>query len=154
MYLSKLAVCGIATLAMLFVYLLSTCATGTILWGFDPHGIATISNALALILGESLLMLAFTSVFVAISMFFRGNGTSIAINISLLILIPYLFALLDFVFGGIITLSDYWINESVGALATLAPVSGAVLQGVVVALCYLVGGTLVGSILFKRKDIR
>ena len=154
MYLSKLAVCGIATLAMFVAYILSACITGTILWGFDLHNIAAISNVLPLILGEGLLMLAFSSVFVAFSMFFRGNGTSIAINISILIFMPYLLAILNFLSGEGITLSNYWINDNVGAIATLTPASGVVLQGVIVALCYLVGGTIVGSVLFKKKDIR
>jgi ABC-type transport system involved in multi-copper enzyme maturation permease subunit len=154
MYLSKLTVCGLASLAMFAVYILSACITGTVLWGFDPHTIATISNVLTLILGEGLLMLAFTSVFVVFSMFLRGNGSAIATNISILILVPYLLAILDFLSGESITLSNYWINEHVGALATLTPAGGAVLQGIIVALCYLAGGTIVGSALFKEKDIK
>lgn len=154
MYLSKLAVCGKASLVMYVCYILSACIAGTILWGFDPHNIATIANVLTLILVEGLLILALTSVFVAISMFLRGNGSSIATNICILILVPSFLPIFDFAFGGRISLSNYWINDNVGAIATLTPASGAVLQGIIVGLCYLVGGTIVGSVLFKKIDIK
>jgi hypothetical protein len=50
-------------------------------------------------------------------------------------------------------LENYWISTHITALASLTPESGTVLQGVIVGQCYLAGGIIVGSVLFKKVDI-
>lgn len=153
-YLSKLAVCGVAVLAMYVVNVAISLIVGTMLWGFDPYGVATVSNVTTLLLGEGLLLLAYTSVFVLVSMWLRSIGASIAVNICAVSLFPTLLMAINYIIGDSISLSNYWISGNVSALATLTPESGAVLLGVIVGLCYLVGGTIAGSVLFKKIDIK
>ncbi|RCX12954.1 hypothetical protein DFR58_11910 [Anaerobacterium chartisolvens] len=153
-YLSKIVVCGMAVLTMYVVNFAFSCITGTILWGFDPYGVATFSNLAAMLLGEGLLLLAYSSIFVFVSMWLRSIVASIAVNICAVSLFPTLLMAVNYVIGDNVTLSNYWISGNITALASLAPESGAVLQGIIVGLCYLLGGTIIGSILFKKQDIK
>jgi ABC-2 type transport system permease protein len=153
-YLSKLVSCGTAVLTMYVAYVALSCIMGTILWGFDPHGIASFPNMAAMILGEGLLMLAYTSVFLLVSMWLRSSGASIAVNISIVSFLPIFLRAISFIFGGGIMLENYWISVNITALASLTQENDVVLQGVIVGLCYLASGTIVGSVLFKKIDIK
>ncbi|MDR1159438.1 MAG: ABC transporter permease [Syntrophomonadaceae bacterium] len=153
-YVSKLAVCGVAVLMMYGVYVALLGIMGTVLGGFDPQGVAAFSNTTAMILGEGLLMLAYAAVFILVSMCLRGVGASIAVNLCIESFLPIILRASSFIIGGDIMLENYWISTHITALAALTPESGAVLRGILVGLCYVAGGTLVGSILFKRQDIK
>jgi hypothetical protein len=106
-----------------------------------------------MILGEGLLMLAYSAVFVLVSMQTRNAAMSIAANICRVSFLPTILRASSFIFGGGIMLENYWISTHIAALASLTPESGAVLQGVIIGLCYLAVGTIAGSVLFKRQDI-
>jgi ABC-2 type transport system permease protein len=153
-YLSKLAVCGAAVLAIYVVHIAISCALGTALWGFDPSGTATISGVVTMLLGEGLQLLAYSSVFVLILMWLRSNGVSIAVNICAASVLPAILMVIDFMLIDVISLSSYWVSGNISALATLTPENGAVLHGIIVGLCYVLGGTAIGSILFKKRDIK
>lgn len=153
-YLSKLFVCSMAVLMMYIAHVVSAFVTGTLLWGFDPYGVATFSNVATIILSEGLLLIAYSSVFIFTSMWLRSVGASIAVNICMVSLLPTFLMAINYIIGDSITLSNYWISGNIIALASLAPESGAVLLGIIVGLCYLVGGTIVGNVLFKKVDIK
>ncbi|MFP3153917.1 ABC transporter permease [Lachnospiraceae bacterium ZAX-1] len=153
-YLSKFMVCGVAVMAMYLVNIVLACAIGSAIWGFDPTGLATAGNIATMVLGEALLLLAYTSLFVLLSMWLRSNGVSIAVNICVVSLFSTILMLTTFITGDSITLANYWISGNVSALATIAPENGAVMQGLIVGLCYLIGGTVLGSVLFKKQDIK
>jgi ABC-2 type transport system permease protein len=153
-YLSKLAVSGVAVLAIYLVNVAISLALGTALWGFDPSGAASISGVVTMVLGEGLLMLAYTSLFVLISMWLRSNGASIAVAICAASVLPTILMAVDFMLVDVISLSSLWISGNVSALASISPESGAVMQGVIVGLCYLIGGTALGSALFRKQDIK
>jgi ABC-type transport system involved in multi-copper enzyme maturation permease subunit len=154
MYLSKLFACCIAVLAMYIVHVAATCSVGSLMWGFDPYGVATFANVAAMILNEGLLLLAYTSVFVLISIWLRSNGASLAVNICAVSIIPTLLIASNYIVGDSITLSNVWISGSISNLATLTPESGNVLLGVTVGVCYLLGGAIAGSTLFNKMDIK
>ncbi|GHU34888.1 lantibiotic ABC transporter permease [Spirochaetia bacterium] len=153
-YLSKFFVCGVAVMAMYIVNTALACAIGSIIWGFDPTGLATAGSIATMLLSEALLLLAYTSVFVLVSMWLRSNGASIAVNICVVSLFSTILMLTTFITGDSITLANYWISGNVSALASIAPESGAVLQGVIVGFCYLIGGAVLGTLLFKKQDIK
>ncbi|GHV07474.1 hypothetical protein FACS189485_17890 [Spirochaetia bacterium] len=158
-YLSKLAVSGAAVLAIYVVHAAVSLALGTALWGFDPSGGAAVSavaiyGAVTMLLGEGLLLLAYTSVFVLVSMWLRSNGASIAVSICAASVLPTILMTIDFILEDVISLSSFWISGNVSALASITPESGAVLQGLIVGFCYLTGGTVLGSLLFKKQDIK
>jgi ABC-2 type transport system permease protein len=154
-YLSKLTACGAAILTMYAAQIVLSYITGTILWGFDPQGVATITNMSTMLAGVGLLLLAYLSVFVFISIWLRSAAASIAVNLCIVFLLPIFLKAISFIIGdGSIQPEDYWISANITALATLTPQSGAVLQGVIVGLCYLTGATIIGNILFKRQDIK
>ncbi|GHV27958.1 hypothetical protein FACS18948_6220 [Clostridia bacterium] len=153
-YLSKLLVSGVAVLAIYFVHIAISLTLGTALWGFDPSGTTAVSNVVTMILGEGLLLLAYTSLFVLASTWLRGIGASVAVTVCATSILPPILMAIDFMLIDVITLSNFWISGHVSALATVTPESGAVLQAVIVGLCYLVGGTVLGSVLFKKQDIK
>jgi ABC-type transport system involved in multi-copper enzyme maturation permease subunit len=154
LYLSKLAVCGMAALVLLIGFMASACVTGTISLGFDPLGVATFSNVATMVFSELLLMLGLASVSVFFSIWLRNFGASIVASILMVALLPMILPVFDYFLGGGVMLSNYWIPDNITALATLVPASGAVLRGVIVALCYLVGGTILGCVLLKKQDIK
>ncbi|GHU16086.1 hypothetical protein FACS1894163_04800 [Spirochaetia bacterium] len=153
-YLSKLAVSGAAVLAIYAIHIAVALALGTALWGFDPSGGAAVSGVITMLLGEGLLLLAYTSVFVLVSMWLRSNGASVAVAICAASVLPTILMTIDFILEDVISLSSFWISGNVSALASITPESGAVLQGLIVGFCYLVGGTVLGSLLFKKQDIK
>jgi ABC-2 type transport system permease protein len=153
-YLAKFLVCGTAVMAMYIVNTALACAIGSALWGFDPTGLATAGSIATMLLSEGLLLLAYTSVFVFLAMWLRSNGASIAVNICVVSLFSTILMLTSFITGDSVTLANYWISGNVSALASITPENGAVLQGVIVGFCYLIGGTVLGSLLFKKQDIK
>jgi ABC-type transport system involved in multi-copper enzyme maturation permease subunit len=153
-YLLKLVVCSAAILTMYAAFTALLGIMGTMLWGFDPQGVVSFFNMAAMLLGEGLLMLAHSAVFLLVSMWIRNASISIAVNICIVSFLPTFLRSSSFIFGGGIMLENYWISTHITALASLTPESGAVLQGIIAGLCYLAGGTIVGSVLFKKIDIK
>jgi ABC-2 type transport system permease protein len=153
-YLSKFLACAAAALAIYFVHAAVSLALGTALWGFGPSGAAAVSGVAAMALGEGLLLLAYTSAFVFISMWLRSSGASIAATVCSTSVLPTVLMAVDFMLIDVISLSSFWISGPVSAIATTAPESGAMLQAVAVGLCYLFGSAAIGSALFKRQDIK
>ena len=152
-YLSKLNVCGIAILTMLAVYILVSCTVGSLLWGFDPYSIATFSNIAIMLLGIGLLMLAYSSIFVFISMWLRNIGAAVAVNVGMVFLLSSVLMAINNIIGDSLTVSDYWLTDNITALASLSPENGIFQRGMIVGLYYLVGSTVLGCILFKTQDI-
>lgn len=153
-YLSKLAVCSVAVLSMFIVYIAAACIGGTLMWGFDPNGVFSFGGFITMLGTQMLLTLAYTAVFVAVGMVFKSNGSSIAINIVAVTLLPTLLMALNLIVGNNIDFANYWISGNVSALATLSPASSDVLRGVIVGAVYLVGMTILGGRLFQTQDVK
>jgi ABC-2 type transport system permease protein len=153
-YLSKFFVCSFAVMVMYLVNIALACAIGSFIWGFDPTGLASARSIAAMVLSEGLLLLAYTSLFVLLSMWLRSNGASIAANICLVSLFSTILMLTTFITGDSFSLANYWISGNMSALATITPESGAMMQGIIVGLGYLTFGTVFGSALFKKQDIK
>lgn len=153
-FLSKFVVSSCAALVMLFAFILTLIATGTIVWGFDTGGILTFSGILGLVSMQSLLIIAFAAFFTFVSMTMRSNGGAIATNIICVTMASTLLGAISMLFGGSIDLSQYWLSDTVSKLATLTPVSGDVTQGVLIALGWIIASLLVGTILFKKQDVK
>jgi ABC-2 type transport system permease protein len=153
-YLAKFIASAAAGVMMLVVFLAAGCVAGTILWGFDPNGIAGFGNILRLFLDQGLLIISYAAVFVFVAMTLRSGGASIGVNICVVMLFTTLLQAVSLLFGGKIDLSSFWIAESVTRLATLSPVGSDVMRGVVVAVAYTVAATAGGCALFQKQDIK
>ena len=153
-FFSKFIVCGSASLVMLFAFILSLLATGTIIWGFDPSGSATLTGIIGMVLLQSLLIVAFTALFVFVSMTMRSNGGAIATNIICVTMASTLLGAISMLFGGSIDLSHYWLSYSVSTLATLAPATSDVVHGILVALGWGIASLSLGTVLFKKQDVK
>ena len=153
-YTAKLITCAAAALLMLVAYMVVGCLTGTILWGFDPNGIASLGGMITLFLDQALLIIAYTAVFVFVAMSLRSNGTSIGVNICVVMLVATLLQAINLLFGGSVNLSNFWISGNISKLATLSPAGSDVVRGIVVAVVYTIAATLAGNALFKKQDIK
>jgi ABC-2 type transport system permease protein len=154
LYLSKLAVSGLAVLMLFAAAIGAFCIMGAILFRFDSTGMATAANVTAMLLSESLLMLAYTSLFVFFSLWLRNSAAAVVANIAMVNFMNTALLMISYAIGGDVMLSDYWIAGNIASLATLFPESGTLSRGLIVGLCYLAGGTLLGSILFRNQDIK
>lgn len=153
-FLSKFIVCGCASLVMLFMFILTSLITGSIIWGFDPNGIVTLSGMLGMVLTQSLLTIAYVALFTFISMSMRGAGGAIATNIVCVTMASTLLSAISMLFGGKIDLSNYWIGGAVSKLATITPASGDITLGIVIALVWGIASMLIGTTLFKKQDVK
>jgi len=151
-FFSKFIVCSCAALGMLFAFMLALVASGAIVWG--SFGIATFLGMLSMIWLQALLIIAFTALFTFISMSMRSSGGAIATNIICVTMASTLLSAISMLFGGSINLSDYWLSSSVSKLATLAPASGDVVTGILVAAGWGIASLLVGTTLFKKLDVK
>lgn len=153
-YFAKFITSAVAAIIMLVAYMAVGCIAGTIMWGFDPNGIASFGNLITLFLDQALLILAYTAVFVFVAMSLRSNGASIGVNICVVMLVATLLQAVSLLFGGSVNLADFWISGNLSKLATLSPAGSDVTRGVIVAVVYAVAATLAGSALFKKQDIK
>ena len=153
-YFSKLLTCGVAALVMQLMFMLAALAMGSIIWGFDPQGVVTAGGILGMMSMQLLLTLAFSALFTFVSMSVRAGGGSIAINIVCVTMVSTLLSALSMLFGGGIDLNNYWIGESVSKLATIAPVSGDIVNGILIALAWGTASILAGTMLFRKQDVK
>ena len=153
-YLAKLITSVVASMCLLAVYMLAGLLTGTALWGFDPHGVASVGSLLTLFLTQTLLIISYTSIFVFVAMSLRNNGASIGANISIVLMGTFVVQAVSLLFHTKINLMNYWISECITQLATLNPVSADVTRGIIVAVGYTLLATVLGSILFNKQDIK
>jgi len=153
-FLSKFIVCGAAAVIMQILFITALIATGSIIWGYDPHGVATFGNLIVVILSQLLVIIGFAAIFTFTSTAIRANGGSITVNILCSTVISNLFSVLGLLFGLKIAVNDYWIGGVVSKLATVTPASGDVVRGIIVALAWGIGSLLLGTVLFKKQDVK
>jgi len=152
-FFSKFIVCGLAAVIMQTLFISALLTAGSIVWGFDPHGLSTPGSLLSVILSQMLAILSFAALFTFISTAMRSNGGSIATNIICSTMVSMLFTALSMLFGGNIVLNDYWIGGVVSKLATVTPASGDVAHGIIVTAAWGIASVLVGTTLFNKMDV-
>jgi len=99
-------------------------------------------------------LLAYSSLFALISVWLRNIGATVAVNVGSVFLLSTLLMATNYITGGSLTLSDYWLTENITVLASLTPDIDDLLRAVIVGLSYIVVSAIVGSILFKTQDIK
>jgi ABC-type transport system involved in multi-copper enzyme maturation permease subunit len=152
-FFSKFLVCSAAALVMLAVFMSTTLISGTMMWGFDPNGIATVSGIVGMISMQTLLAIAFVALFVFITMALRGGGGSIAVCVISVTIMPTILGAINMLAGNAIDLEKYWLGESVTNLATVTPVSADISLGIIVAIVWGIAALYAGTILFRRADV-
>jgi len=153
-FFSKFLVCSSAALVMLFMFIIAILTAGSIVWGYDINGIATFSSMLGMVSLQSLVIVAYTALFTFVSMTIRANGGAIATNIICTMMASTLLGAISMLFGGNINLSDYWLEWAASKLATLTPASGDVMQGIIIAVAWGIASILIGTVLFKKQDVK
>lgn len=155
LFLSKYLASAAAVTVMYLVYIPVALSAGTVFLGFDPYGVFQIGTFGGMFLGTWLLLMAYSAVFTAIGMTLRTGGAAIATNICLVSIVPTLLSALDFLFSSFgIKVSRIWIGEHMASVATMAPVKGTMLIGIVVGLSWLAAALGGGTFFFKKQDIK
>jgi len=150
-FFSKFIICSGAALVMLFLFIAALLTVGSIVWGF---GTATFTGVFGLVFLQALIVIAYTALFVFISMTMRGTGGAIATNIISVTMTSTLLGAISMLFGGSFNLSDYWLDWGVSKFAVLSPPSGDIVQGILIALGWGIASLTVGTILFKKQDVK
>ena len=153
-FLSKFLVCGTAAVIMQLLFVVALITAGSIAWGYDPHGVASLGGLISVILSQLFVIIGFTALFTFISTSIRANGGSIAVNILCSTVISSLFSALALLFGIKIAVNDYWIGGVVSKLASVTPVTGDVTHGLIVVAVWGIASIIGGIALFKKMDVK
>ena len=152
-FFSKFITTIVASLIMLTAFVLGVIITGTVLWGFDPNNQITILGFIIMLSLQSLTIIAFAALFTFTSMTLRGTGGAVAANVISVTMASTLFTAVSLLLPGDFNLSDYWLEWGVSNLATYAPASADVIQGIIIAVIWGVMSLVVGAMLFNKQDI-
>lgn len=153
-FLSKLVVCGTASIFMMFVLMSASLLIGTIRWGLDSYGIAGFSGIGSMILTQSLLMCAYAALFTCVAITMRSAG-AIAVNVLSILLVPNLLEpFTEMIFKDGTNLIDFWIGKAVLNVSTVTPLSNDVFSGIITALCWIIATAIIGIVLFRKRDLK
>ncbi len=94
-YIAKLVVCSIFAICIFLFSKFILFWAATIFWGFDSNGIFNILGLLIYIICYILLIIAFSSVFVALAFLGRSTGRAVMNNILFLFVFPMMLTLLS-----------------------------------------------------------
>ncbi|MDD2992151.1 MAG: ABC transporter permease subunit [Pygmaiobacter sp.] len=154
-FIGKYLACAAAVSAMFVAFNVSLLVSGTVLFGFDPHGVFVLSGFVGMLAVAWLLFMAYTAVFEVVAMHLRSNGGAIAVNICTVTVFPTLLGALDFLLRGLgVKPSKLWISAGISGIAKLPLPSGALLTGVILAVVYFIAMHFVGIALFRKTDVK
>jgi ABC-2 type transport system permease protein len=152
-FLSKFLVCSCVSVLMTLMYILALLFAGTVVWGFDPNGIFSLTgliNALAL---QSLLAISFAALYTFISFSIRSYGIAMATIIMSVIMGGKIMGAVGAIIG-MEHLDSFWLEWGVSSMATYAPASSDITQSIIVALGWGIVSIIAGSALFKKFDVQ
>lgn len=152
-FLSKFLVSSCASVFMILLYIPVLLLAGTVVWGFDPNGIFSLSGFMSILSTQMLLAIAFAALFTFISMSIRSYGGAMATSIMCIIMGGKLFSSIGSI-TGLTTLDKFWLEWGYSNMSKFDPVSGDLMFGIFVALGWMIVSIVVGSILFKKMDVK
>lgn len=158
-YFSKLIGACVIALVIQLVYSVAYTGTAAIMWGFGEVSASFWPETLKIIGLEILLTLAYTSVFVMVSMLIRQSGAAIAINLCITMQFIYLFvqlaqAGLHKLFNVEVALSDYLLSTNAANLVNGGVTSEMMTRSLLVGIVYFVVFALLGLWSFQKRDIK
>ena len=158
-YFSKLIGACVIALVIQLVYSVAYTGTAAIMWGFGEVSASFWPETLKIIGLEILLTLAYTSVFVMVSMLIRQSGAAIAINLCITMQFINLFvqlaqAGLHKIFNVEVALSDYLLSTNAANLVSGGVTSEMMTRSLLVGIVYFVVFALLGLWSFQKRDIK
>jgi ABC-2 type transport system permease protein len=153
-YLSKLVVCFIVTVAIAAGYVIAILVCGTAILGFDSAGTFDADVFARVIGGGLFCLLAYAALFVMVGMNLRSSGGAVALNLCLITILSMLLSIVDYLLDIGIKLSDYWLASALSTLTITSSASSDITQAFVVSAVWLVASTAVGIALFHARDIK
>jgi len=152
--LSKFLVSSVASIIILLAFMLTIMLSGTILWGFDPSGIVTISGLIRMLTLQILITIAYTALFTFISIAFRNLAGALVTSFVYVAIFPFILGGLTHLFGGGIDFSRFSLEWAMANLATLSPAPGDILRGVIIALIWMAVALEIGMGIFYKRDVK
>jgi len=150
-YLSKLITVSVASVAIMFSMIVVSC----VIFGIgDSVGLSDILNFARMLLVQSLLHIAFASLFLMVAIIIRNNSGVMATNICLVLSASVIFVMLSthFEFGK--TLRSLWLAPNVVAMTDTNPLTYIVTRAIIVGFFYLIVSSSLGMFIFKRQDVK
>lgn len=145
-FFSKFIVCSFASIALLLVFMLTTVALGSVMWGFDPDGIATFSGFVKIVSLQSLMTIAYTALFTLLAMAIRSLGGALVANFICVVMAATIFE--------VVNLGGFWLDWGISRFSTFAPNAADMTQGIMTALAWGVVSIVASLILFVKQDIK
>ena len=143
---SKFIVCSIGAITIMIVFMVALVAMGTILMGFDPNGILSISGLVKIIALQGLTAIGFTALFALMTMTIRNLGGAIAANFAWVAIAIFIF--------GVIDIGEFWLAWNVFTFSTFSIYTADVVHGIVLALSWIVLTMLLSTATFAKRDIK
>ena len=154
-FLSKLIVTAIgATLILIFNIVYQT------LFGLLFLEYGTVFNLSEFwliaktVLSAMVIIIAFSTLFVFIATAFKTLGTSLAVNIGLLMFGGLLFYLVSLIGDFFKNITDYWLANNLSQVVTNSMLNTYEFKPLIIAASYLIISTVAGIFVFKKQDIK
>ena len=145
-FFSKFIICSLAAISLLLVFMLTAVVAGSILWGYDPDGISTLSGFVQLVSLQALMTIAYTALFMLLSMAIRSLGGAIVANFICVVMAATIFE--------VISLGNFWLDWGINAFSTFMPTAADITQGVITALAWSAVSIIVSAVLFIKQDVK
>lgn len=156
-YLSKLIASVIVGIIFVLIHVLFSTITATAVWGFGDISAGYWPTVIKSGGIELLLISAFVSVFVMISMLIRQNGGSLAANICFLEFFSLVVMLGEVILKKLldmkVVLSNYLLDTNMNAVAADLTKTVAI-RSITVGLAFFLIAALIGISSFQRRDIK
>ena len=156
-YLSKFIVSLIVFFILIAITFLTCVVTASCLWGFGDIPQDFTKNLFRMIGLEMLAYTAILSVFIMISMLIRKLGISLAVNLSMIFLLPIVMVLLSVLVEKVFKLGfkigQYWVLNYPEMLAHYNLDQTVVTRSIIVSLVTILVTSFIGIYTLKKRDI-
>lgn len=152
-YFSKLITAWFVQLTLFLGYLIPSMIVSSLLWKNAIHWADYIGFFNVLIV-EVLLYMGIASLFVMVAMLLKNTGSSMAVNVCVVLIPSVLLTVLDNIVFQDVVLRYVWVFSGVEQFADMGITISATIGALAVGIAYICVPACIGVCVFKKQDIR
>lgn len=149
-YLAKFVTVILASLVIVLATILAGGLVAGLVYGFEIEG----STFFSMIGIEVLLYMALVSIFTMVGMTLRKKFSVMITNISIQTIGSSLLSIVNLLIGSHIVLTQYWIPSNILEMGEVTVEQGAIMRCAICAIVYIVVSILIGTRVFKKRDMK
>lgn len=154
LYLSKLLVCCFATLIYLVLMAIPGFIVASAFWGVGTVDKTIIAELIKIVLLETLIYFAITSIVVCLCNLFKNSGAAIIASVMFILVFSNVFEVINLIFEKHkINSGKYWIVSMTGEIAHFNIINEEVIRVLIGSVIYIAISTLAGYYVFRKRDI-